>query len=219
MSAIRIVLIVALCLYIAFMIYLTSEKVIPISTMAGLVGTAIVFIILNIFEMRKLMLATKREYEAMNNEYDAKVDQAASRILKNMDTSPMEISVHILALNAELDELKSYLRKHADMIESKDGQGRTPLHCAAISGDYETVRYLLTLNNAVEVKDSTDRTPLHYAAQNGTKEMMELLMTNGAKINARDCEGLTPLNFAMKAGKKDIESVLMKKGAFVRPTG
>jgi len=217
-GAVRIVLIAALCLYVVFMIYLRSEQIISTATMAGLVGTAIVFITLNVYETRKLLLARKREYESVERADEEKIEKAASSILKNMDTSSLEISIHKMALEADLDRLKSYIRKNAEKVEEKDSQGRTPLHCAAISGDFDVVKYLVSLNIGIEVKDNADRTPLHYAAEHGTKEIMELLMSKGAKINARDCEGLTPLNFAMKAGKKDIEGILMKKGAFVRPT-
>jgi hypothetical protein len=218
MGLLRIVLIAGLFLYMIAMIYLYTEQLLPFHTMTALVCSAIVFIILNIYEVRKLLRARKKEYERDDKEEDIRTDQAAEGILKKHDTSSLEISAFALAMDGEVEKLRAFLNKKPEKLTSRDDQKKTLLHYAVISGDYNTVKFLLSRELESDAKDAMERTPLHYAAEKGTKEIMELLISTGAKVNSRDSDGLTPLNFAMKAGKKEIEAVLLKKGAFVRPT-
>jgi hypothetical protein len=52
---------------------------------------------------------------------------------------------------------------HVD-VDLRDRRDRTPLHCAAFSGELNVVEYLITQGAAVNARDNKDMTPLHFAA-------------------------------------------------------
>mgnify|MGYP000364283700 CR=1 FL=1 len=64
------------------------------------------------------------------------------------------------------DVVKALLEKKVD-IESKDGDGWTPLHFAACQGHDDVVQTLLENQADVNAKADYGSTPLYFAAQNG----------------------------------------------------
>lgn len=61
-------------------------------------------------------------------------------------------------------------------LSKVDQQGNTPLHFAAESGDYETVKELLAKGAVVDVANAQGVTPLHLAAKSGKKDLVKLLL-------------------------------------------
>ena len=49
-------------------------------------------------------------------------------------------------------------------VNARDKQGRTPLHYAAATAQYQSVVSLVANGASLTVTDSLNRTPLHYAA-------------------------------------------------------
>jgi ankyrin repeat protein len=224
MGAMRIIIIICLCLYVAFVVFVTTEKVISPSTAAGLISAALLFIILNIFETRKMLIKAKKEYEARDAEDTKSQDKAAEAILTRYKKveKPVPVddaNVNDYALNGELVKLKASLTRNPELIYKKDTTGKTPLHYAVSGGFVEVAEFLLSNGIDINARDNDERTPLHNAAECGFSRIMELLIAKGAKVNARDKEGFTPLNFAMKSGKKEAEAVLLKHGGFLKPVG
>ena len=55
--------------------------------------------------------------------------------------------------------------------------GRTPLHCACLASNYESVKILLDNNADIYAIDINNNTPLVYAVKNGNYEIVRLLMS------------------------------------------
>ncbi|XP_010125144.1 PREDICTED: DNA-binding protein RFXANK-like, partial [Chlamydotis macqueenii] len=53
------------------------------------------------------------------------------------------LSIHQLAAQGELSQLKEHLRKGENLVNKPDERGFTPLIWAAAFGEIETVRHLL----------------------------------------------------------------------------
>lgn len=90
--------------------------------------------------------------------------------------------------------------------------GMTPLHLAAMCGNYEIVQLLL--EQPVEVNRREEEggwTPLHLAATKGEKTMVKMLLKAGADVWTEDKWGRTALAMIKdKEGRKDMTEILEK---------
>jgi ankyrin repeat protein len=76
--------------------------------------------------------------------------------------------------------------------DSKDGNGRTPLHVAAAPSNFP-IEMLLKAGAKVNEKDNIGQTPLHVACTAGNFPAIKALVNAGADINIKDKEGRTPM--------------------------
>ncbi|MCJ1390040.1 hypothetical protein MMC18_002898, partial [Xylographa bjoerkii] len=97
----------------------------------------------------------------------------------------------------------SYQSPHVNdpVEEPLDMNGQNRLHHAAIDGDLERVRVLLSANCSLHETDYNGNQPLHYAARGLCVGIIDLLLKNGANVNARGEEGRTPLHLALRSTK------------------
>ena len=89
--------------------------------------------------------------------------------------------------------------------EKKDGQGKTPLIKAALSGDIDAVCMLLDQGANVKARDMFGRTPLIAAAATPCQlacllNIVRLLLDYGSDINAQNTHGRTALMEAVSKG-------------------
>jgi len=92
--------------------------------------------------------------------------------------------------------------------ESKDADGRTALHWAALCGHTGAVETLLHARCAVDARDDSNCTPLHWAAYNGHVGAVKALLARGADKTLRNNEGKTPLEWARQRGHSAVVEVL-----------
>ena len=84
-------------------------------------------------------------------------------------------------------------------LTARDSDGRTPLHCAALNGQLETVKWLVQKNSDLLcMQDSDGGTPLHWAAAMGHLEAVKWQVERrGDLLCMQDKDGLTPLDCAV----------------------
>ena len=67
--------------------------------------------------------------------------------------------------------IKFYVHAHTNfrgcLVNAKDEDGNTLLHCAAENGHTMSIRILLNAGAKLNVKNDLDDTPVHAAAENG----------------------------------------------------
>ncbi|KAF6815506.1 ankyrin repeat protein [Colletotrichum musicola] len=87
---------------------------------------------------------------------------------------------------------KTFLGSKAN-VNARGLDGMTPLHCAALRGNSELLRFLIENGAEVTARDARGLGPLHFAAMShDTKSIVELCKYR-APIDARDFTPLTPL--------------------------
>ncbi|KAL8325255.1 hypothetical protein RB597_008492 [Gaeumannomyces tritici] len=138
--------------------------------------------------------------------------------------------VHILSKYGMVGALEVILQR-ADhtIINTKDGNGRTPLSYAAENG-HGAVKLLLTTGKVkVDKKDRYGRTPLSYAAGAGheavVKQLLatskvvpgfklvkQLLATGKVDVDSKDSNGQTPLSWAAENGHEAVVKQLLATG-------
>ena len=81
--------------------------------------------------------------------------------------------------------------------ETRNEDGRTPLHLAANEGGPENVDALLDAGANIEARDHRGMTPLHLAADScRSPAVIAVLLDAGADTKARDQDGRTPWDLA-----------------------
>lgn len=85
-------------------------------------------------------------------------------------------------------------------INSRDIEGRTPLHVAS-SGTaihLEILQYLLSHGASINEMDNRQWTPLHYASNFQNIKSVRLLLRHNADVTASTDDGITPLHMLVK---------------------
>lgn len=118
------------------------------------------------------------------------------------------------ASSGDLKRVESLISNGAD-VNSKNEDGLTPLHVAAVRGQLAVVDFLINNGADVNTKTKDGKTLLHHVAREGHFEVVALLIDSGSDLNAKDVAGRTPLNCAMRWRKYDIAMLLINRGADV----
>jgi ankyrin repeat protein len=115
----------------------------------------------------------------------------------------------IAALNMEFWDLckqKAAVRNIGDVLKrgaymfSKNSNGSEAIHFAAISGDIETLMYLVSLGCDVRAVNAKGFTPLHIAVNSGTAEAVKYLLSAGADIYKETSDGYSALAYILGRG-------------------
>ena len=100
------------------------------------------------------------------------------------------------AKSGDVATIKSLLNSDPSLIEARDKDGSTPLHCATWKGQEKAAALLVKEGanvNAVNQNEHWGTTPLHAAAHANQAKIAQLLLDHGADVKAKDMEGRTPL--------------------------
>ncbi len=73
-------------------------------------------------------------------------------------------------------------------------------HKAAVDGNIEQVKLLISKGADISTKDDYGQTALHYAVVKGYNNITQYLLENGAEVDPIDNAGRTPLHYASGAG-------------------
>ncbi|XP_049769492.1 TD and POZ domain-containing protein 1-like [Schistocerca cancellata] len=109
-----------------------------------------------------------------------------------------------------VEEVQLLLAAGAD-LGSRDGDGETALHWAALRGHAAVVRLLLSAASHPDARDQWWRTPLHWAARNGHAEAAAALLQAGADRGKTDEDGETPLDYARQQNQHHLIEMLTQR--------
>nr|XP_024358544.1 ankyrin repeat domain-containing protein, chloroplastic-like isoform X3 [Physcomitrium patens] len=171
------------------------------------------FITLAKKEMASRLIATKGSSKLTTGE---EWDQSKSSTVDlSKITSKKWIPLHTLAGSGQIKHVVLLL-KHSIDVDTRDKDGLTALHWAAICGRDTMVRYLLKSGADATAIDKDGASVLHYAIRCANTYAMKAVLRRHADVNACDNEGWTPLHIAVQSGRLDIIKFLLTRGADTR---
>jgi ankyrin repeat protein len=116
----------------------------------------------------------------------------------------------------ETDRVEALLEVSPELVNVRDGEGRTPLHHAVLGGHVELAELLLDRGGDISAADAWNYAPLHHAAYEGDAALVALLLAHGADVMAREMRGRTPLYLAVNwGGNLEVVERLIAAGADV----
>uniref|UniRef100_A0A2R8M7Z3 Regulatory factor X associated ankyrin containing protein n=1 Tax=Callithrix jacchus TaxID=9483 RepID=A0A2R8M7Z3_CALJA len=162
--------------------------------------------------------------EPVNPEPDASVSSPQGRILPlglalwdsmlGLCLCPAPaLSIHQLAAQGELDQLKEHLRKGDNLVNKPDERGFTPLIWASAFGEIETVRFLLDWGADPHILAKERESALSLASTGGYTDIVGLLLERDVDINIYDWNGGTPLLYAVRGNHVKCVEALLARGA------
>ena len=101
------------------------------------------------------------------------------------------------AKKGDIEKARMLLSQDETLIDARDKDGSTALHCATWKGLQSMVEFLLSQGADVNARNQNDHwgtTALHAAAHANQPAIAELLIEAGADVNALDLNGKTPLH-------------------------
>lgn len=106
------------------------------------------------------------------------------------------------------------LEKHKACISTEDFLGAQAIHRAAVTGQNEAIRFLVSeLGVDVDLRaTSTDLTALLYAAKEGHVSTVQMLISLGADLNAKDDRNRSALHLACAGQHKACVQLLLQCG-------
>jgi len=120
------------------------------------------------------------------------------------------------AKSGQVEKLKALLATDAELINARDADDSTPLHCAVWKGHVAAVAFLLEAGadpNARNKNDHWGTTPLHAAAHANQAAIAKLLIDHGGEVNALDLDGKKPLHHTTFHKAKAAAKILLQHGA------
>lgn len=118
---------------------------------------------------------------------------------------------HFAAERGLVDVLTTLHSIDADLLNKKNGHGRTPLLTAISSNQAEATRYLLGIGDKT-ITDNRGRNALHYATLYGSTEVFSMVLPC-IPVNHCDNEKYTALQYATDNKQQDKISLLLNAGA------
>jgi len=113
------------------------------------------------------------------------------------------------------DEDYQMMLKSTDFINSYGPSHHFPIHYAALSGNFETVKAVVEGagdNIDLEVRTTDGKSPLSIACCNGNYDIAEYLLSKGVQVHENKKQKKNPLIWAAQNGHINIVSLLLRHG-------
>jgi ankyrin repeat protein len=117
------------------------------------------------------------------------------------------------AKSGNIEKIKVLLATDTGLVNARDKDGSTPLHCACWKGHPEAVAILLAAGADVNARNQNEHwgtTPLHAAAHANQPDIARLLIEHGADVNAQDLNGKDPMHHTTFHDARAAARVLQK---------
>ena len=118
--------------------------------------------------------------------------------------------IHLAAcfgLNGAIEKLTK--SNHDPVIMKEMYHGQTPIHLAALNGQLDTVKYLVSFTDVPIARDDFGNTPIHSAANNGHLDVVKFLVDFTDTPNTPNNFGSTPCHEASRNGHLNVVTYLM----------
>lgn len=126
---------------------------------------------------------------------------------------PSDMRIADAARKGNRTEIESLIRQAVD-VNSAEGDGMTALHWAALNGDADMARMLISAGANVRAATRLGGyTPLFMASERGRASVIDVLLKAGADPKATAMGGFTPLMSAAMSGSQESIRLLLDRGA------
>jgi ankyrin repeat protein len=112
--------------------------------------------------------------------------------------------------------IQELLAQDPALVQARDTDGSTPLHCAAWKGHAEAAKLLLEAGADVHAQNENGHwggTPLHAAAHGNQRAVAELLLAHGADPQAKSCNSRVPMDETAFHKATAVANLLKKHAA------
>ena len=139
-----------------------------------------------------------------------------NHIISNHEDSNKEAPIHVASRCGNVNMLE-LLIDHGANVSLVDGRGKTCLHSAAQSGNYECLNFLLFTGcgDMLENRDDQGYSPLHVSVKANKFECVQTLLEHGADIDLLTIDGKSPLVLAGRSEK--MHQILLQFSSKVPP--
>lgn len=122
-----------------------------------------------------------------------------------------ETPLHTAVMQDDKNDLKAFVLTMD--VNSKDKNGRTALHYAAMLGKLDALTILIEKGADIETQDNDGNTALYLAVMLGKLDAAKTLVEKGALIEIRDKDGNTALHIAAENGQLAVVQYLLSQKA------
>lgn len=130
------------------------------------------------------------------------------------ETSPIG-AIHVAAKYGRIKIIKTLFKYGATANDRSVNNGATPIMYASITGQLETVKFLINNDADVNIADKVGRTALTMAAIWDKRDVVDFLVQSKADINQKDLWGNSPLHLSAEGSSYNALSELLAFGADV----
>lgn len=116
------------------------------------------------------------------------------------------------AATGNIAVLQQHLDYGTDVDEREQLGGSTPLIVAALVGQDDSARFLVTHGAEIDATNNDGSTALHTAAFFVHPEIVSLLLENGASVGIRNKSGATPLDAVSGEWSPELEQLYQMLG-------
>ena len=103
------------------------------------------------------------------------------------------VSIWQAAITGNTSVIEQHAAAGTDLNANEDFGGNTPLHLAAIFGQFDAAKLLILAGANLNSQNNMGGTPLHMACYFCRPEIVELLLQSGADPKRVNSHGMTPL--------------------------
>ena len=152
--------------------------------------------------------------------YDVEKKHSRFKGSRAQQPPPLEASSLYYAASLGFSGLsKRLVTTHAEDVNAKCYDNRTPLFVACRRGYVNVARLLLDHGADMNIQTISEMMPLHVASSNGHVEVAQLLLERGAALDAQTKRKDTPLCLASEFGHLEVVRLLLDHGADVHIRG